>query len=1058
MVAVVEFGLLGPLEVRRDGVLVPVAAGRQRALLAALLLNAGTVVPVDGLIEVLWNCGPPASARAALHNCVKRLRSALADDARQRIVTCPRGYLIRVEPGGLDVARFGELASAAREAARDGGWESAAGQARAALALWRGEPLADTGSEVLAAREVPRLVELRLQSLELAIDADLHLGRPAEVIGELRGLVAAHPLRERMHALLMLALCRDGRQGEALAAYEYARRVLVRELGTEPGPGLRELHQQILTGDPVLRAAQSGPSAAGGRAAATWTLPRDTASFTGRRGELARLSAAAARTDGVVGIQAIGGMAGVGKTAFAVHAAHRLAPRFPGGQFFVPLHGHTPGYRPVDPADALAGLLVTVGFAAGRIPPGLAERAALWRNHLAGNRMLLVLDDATSSEQVEPLLPGAPGSLVLVTSQRHLTALADAQVISLDVLPPAEAAALLVRLAARPGLLPDDPAVASICTLCGYLPLAIGMLAQRLRHHPAWTPAGLAADLAAARDRLQLMAAENVSVAAAFDLSYADLGPGQRRLFRRLGLHPGSDIDAYAAAALDGCSLADAHRVLQGLYEHCLLTELAADRYQLHDLLREHAHACAARQETLPDRGEALRRLLDYYTHTATLAEVHLARQTRSAPAPALTAPPSAVPDLPDSTEALAWARAERANLLACLDHATETGQWARVTALTGVLAALLQHDGPWADAVTHCGTAVRAAEESGDRPGQANTLNTLGFVRYMTADYPGAARAAEAALALTRDLGDQLGQANALNILGFVRRMTGDYPGAARAAEAALILARDLGDRLGQSNALSTLGIVRYMTADYPGATMALEAALALARDLGDRVGQANTLNYLGRVRRITGDYPGATVALEAGLALARDLGDRFRQGHTLNDLGIVRYLTGDYPGATVALEAALALARDLGDRVGQAEALTDLGTLRRLTGAHPAAARALQEALSLYRDLREPGGEAEALNAAGTLDGARGDLELAKARHHHALGLAQQIGSSWDVAHALAGLGRCALAAGRTTEGEAKLRQAHQIFDRIGAAEAGGVTAELDALNKPPPATQRS
>ena len=268
----------------------------------------------------------------------------------------------------------------------------------------------------------------------------------------------------------------------------------------------------------------------GGAAAATRTLPRDLASFTGRQRELAELVEAAAGAAGVVGIHAIGGMAGVGKTALAVHAAHKLAGRFPAGQIFLPLHGHTPGQQPVDPADALASLLLTAGVAAAQIPPGLEARMALWRDRLAGQQLLLILDDAADSEQVQPLLPGTGGSLVLITSRRHLSALEDATAVSLDTLPPGEAAGLLVRLASQAGPSPDDPAVAEITRLCGYLPLAIGMVARQLHHHPAWTLAGRAADLAAAVDRLELMTTENLSVAAAFNLSYEDLTGDQQSL------------------------------------------------------------------------------------------------------------------------------------------------------------------------------------------------------------------------------------------------------------------------------------------------------------------------------------------------------------------------------------------------------------------------------------------------------------------------------------------------------------------------------------------------
>ena len=750
-----------------------------------------------------------------------------------------------------------------------------------------------------------------------------------------------------------------------------------------------------------------GGAGAGGAAAATRTLPRDIASFTGRQQELRDLVEAAAGPGGVVGIHAIGGMAGVGKTAFAVHAAHRLADRFPAGQIFLPLHGHTPGQRPVDPADALASLLATAGVPAAQIPPGTEARMALWRDRLAGRQLLLVLDDAASSEQVRPLLPGDGGSLVLVTSRRHLTALEDATAISLDTLPPAEAAGLLARLAARPGLGPDDRAVGQITRLCGYLPLAIGMVARQLHHHPAWTVAGRAGELAAAVDRLELMATENLSVAAAFDLSYADLAPGQQRLFRRLGLHPGPDVDAYAAAALDGAGLAAARRGLEALYDQYLLTEPARGRYRLHDLLRAHARALAGRVDPAGDRDQATARLLDYYQHAAALADALLAPQARPAPVPAGPMP-AAVPALAGQEQALAWARAERADLLACLDHVTGTGQHARITALTAGLAGLLRSDGPWAEALTRHAAALRSARHLGDRPGQAYALANLGIARQLTGDYPAAARALEEALGTSRDLGDRRSQAYALAWLGDARRATGDYPGAARALEEALGISRGLGDRRGQADALISLGDVRRETGDYPGAVRDLEEALGIYRDLGDRRGQGNALIFLGDARRATGDYPGAV----------RDL------------------------------EEALGISRDLGSRLGQANALAFLGIVRRLTGDHPGSARALEEALGLFRDIGDRGGEVEALNEAGTLHRIGGDLRQAGSCHQQALDLARQIGSSWDEAHALAGLGRCALAAGHTAEAEDRLRQALEVFQRIGAAEAADVARELGAL----------
>jgi tetratricopeptide (TPR) repeat protein/transcriptional regulator with XRE-family HTH domain len=850
--------------------------------------------------------------------------------------------------------------------------------------------------------------EARLTQEELAEAARLS---PRSVSDLERG-IAATPRRETVR-LLADAL---GLAGSARAEFEAVAR-----------------------GRPV----PAGPVTRG--AAAMRTLPRDIASFTGRQQELEQLVEAAAGAGGVVGIHAIGGMAGVGKTAFAVHAAYRLADRFPAGQIFLPLHGHTPGQQPVDPADALASLLLTAGVAAAQVPPGLEARMALWRDRLAGQQLLLVLDDAASSEQVRPLLPGTGQSLVLVTSRRRLSALEDATAVSLDTLPPGEAAALLVRLANRSGLSPDDPAVGEITRLCGYLPLAIGMVARQLHHHPAWTAARRAAELAAAVDRLELMATENLSVAAAFNLSYADLSGGQQRLFRRLGLHPGAEIDGYASAALDGTDLSAARRGLEALYDQYLLTEPVQGRYRLHDLIREHARALAGRLDPDDDREQATARLLDYYQHTAARAEARLARQIRPGPPPIA----SAAPELDDEGQALAWARAERASLLACLDHGTGTGQYARVTPLTAGLAGLLRRDGPWPEAITRHTAAIQAARHLGDRLGQANALNDLGDVRRLTGDYPAAVQAQEQALGIYRDLGDRRGQANALSDLGYVRGATGDYPAAAQALEQALGIYRDLGDRRGQANALSSLGDMRRLTDDYLGAAQAQEQALGIYRDLGNRRGQANALISLGDVRRMTGDYPAAAQAQEQALGIYRDLGDRRGQANALLYLGAGRQLAGDYPAAAQALEQALGIYRDLGDLLGQANALLYLGDGRQLAGDYPAAAQALDQALGIYRDLGDRGGEAEALNKRGTLHRVSGDLAQAEGRHQQALKLARTIASSWDEAHALAGLGRCALAVGQATRAEELLRQALEIFQRIGAAaEVPALLAELDAL----------
>jgi tetratricopeptide (TPR) repeat protein/transcriptional regulator with XRE-family HTH domain len=885
----------------------------------------------------------------------------------------------------------------------------------------------------------------------------------------------------------------DLERGVALTARKETTRLLADALGLDGA--VRVSFERAARGRSPAAVSPAAP--AGGVAAATRTLPRDIASFTGREHELRQLAGVvtgAGSPGGMVSIHAIGGMAGVGKTALAVHAAHRLADRFPAGQIFLPLHGHTPGQRPVDPVDALASLLLTAGVPAAQIPPGLEARMALWRDRLAEKQLLLLLDDAASSEQVLPLLPGSGGSLVLVTSRRHLSALEDATTVSLDTLPPGQAAALLVRLAGRAGLGPADPAVAEIVRLCGFLPLAVGMVARQLHHHPAWTAAGRAADLVAARDRLELMATENLSVAAAFDLSYADLTDGQQRLFRRLGLHPGVDIDCYAAAALDSTDLGTARRGLEALYDQYLIAEPTQGRYRMHDLISEHASALAERLDPERDRDGATSRLLDYYQHTAARADALIARQARPAPASTDGTVPAAAPELGGREQALAWARAERASLLACLDRATRSGQDARVAALTAGLAALLRLDGPRAEAITRHTTAVEAARHLDDRLGQANALTDLGGVRRLTGDYLAAAQALEKALGIYRGIGDRLGQANALHDLGFVRQATGDYLAAVQVLEQALGIYRGIGDRLGQAGALRDLGFVRLATGDFPAAAQVLDQALNISRDIGDRLGQAGALRYLGLVRQLTGDFLAAARALEHALDIYRDLSDRPGQATALFRLGDVRRLTGDFaaaaqvleqtlgisrdigdrrveagalsylgavrsatgnlPAAAQDLEQALGIYRDLGDRLGQAGALGYLAVVRRLAGDFPAAAQVLEQALGIFRDIGDRGSEAEALNERGTLHRVSGDLAQAERCHRQALELARAISGSWHEAHALAGLGRCATATGDTAQAEILLRQALEIFQRMGAAEVPDLRAELDTLTRPSPA----
>jgi tetratricopeptide (TPR) repeat protein/transcriptional regulator with XRE-family HTH domain len=745
-------------------------------------------------------------------------------------------------------------------------------------------------------------------------------------------------------------------------------------------------------------------------AAAPRALPRDIASFTGRDPQLTQLLGAVgslAASGGVVGIHAIDGMAGIGKTTFAVHAAHRLAPGFPDGQFFLPLHAHTPGQRPVGPVDALASLLLTAGVPAAQIPPGLEARAGRWRDQVAGKKILLLLDDAAGHEQVRPLLPGTAGSLVLVTSRRRLTALEDAAVVSLDILPADEAAALLVRLAARPGLRARDAAVGEITGLCGYLPLAIGMLAGQLRHHPAWAAGELAAELAVARDRLALMRAENLSVGAAFGLSYTDLTPGQQRLFRRLGLVPGPDFDARAVAALDHTSLDEARRCLDELYDQHLITEPEPGRYQLHDLLREHARVLAAADDPA-DRDAVTGRLLDYYLHTALAAGQHIPAFYPGIGSLPPACPPEYAPSMSTPGQAAGWLEAERANLHATTGHAASSGRHRHAMLIPAAMAGFLHARGHWDQAVIMHQTAVAAARQSGDRAGQARALVQLSEAQFSINDRAAAVAASQQALELYRDLDDRAGQAEALNGLGFVHRVSGDYHAAATCHQQALALYRDLGNRAGQAESLNRLGSVQQETGDYRAAATNHQQALQIFRDLGDRPGQSVVLMELGIVQRLTGDYTAAAATFRQAQEMGRDLDNRYDQAWIRNQLGVLQRLAGDYPAAAASHQQALETLCELGEPAAQGFTRNELGLVQQLTGDYPAAAASHQQALRLLRDAGEPYGQACVLNSLGELASRTSATRQAREQHGQALAIARDIGAPLEEARALEGIGQ--------------------------------------------------
>jgi DNA-binding SARP family transcriptional activator/tetratricopeptide (TPR) repeat protein len=944
-----EFGLLGPLLVRHAGVVTAIPSGKQRAVLAALLLSANRAVSVEGLTEALWGGGPPASARVTLQNYVKRLRQALGSVGDTPITTVPNGYLIRVGADELDVSRFEAAQVRARQAARQGCWDVAAAELRGALSLWRGEPLADVPSELLTLREVPRLAEMRLQATEGLVHADLQLGRHAEVIAELWALTGAHPLRERLHALLMLALYRDGQQAEALSAYQRARRALIEELGTEPGPELRHLEQQVLTADPALAApAAAGQHGVAGGAAAEpgqrvatavpRQLPAPVPQFAGRARELDALTALLYQPDATaqatVVISAIGGTAGVGKTALAVHWAHRVAGRFGDGQLYVNLRGFDPSGTPAAPEGAIRGFLGALGVPPGQIPPGPEAQAGLYRSLLADKRMLIVLDNARDEQQVRPLLPAGPGSLVLVTSRSQLGGLAaanGARLICLDVLTHGEAVQMLAARVGAARAAAEPAAVDQIARLCAHLPLALAVAAARAAARPGFPLAALAAELADAAGRLDALDAGDPgsSVRAVFSWSYRQLTPDAARMFRMLGIHPGPDIGVPAAASLAATSEAEARRLLGGLARAHLIAEHVPGRYAFHDLLRAYAAEQACQTDSDAGRCEAIGRVLDHYLHTAACA----ARLLNPAIEPVVLVPPrpGAASWRPAGRrQALAWFEAERQVLPFAVALAAGSGFDRHAWQLPWATADFLQARGHYQERAATQRIALAAATRLGDTGGQALSRRVL---------------------------------ANACTNLGDYDQALGHYA-------SSLALYQRLGNRLGQAKVHLSLGALAERRGRYADALGHAEQALRLTRDIGDQANEAIALNSVGWYHCHLGDYQQARVFCRQALTLSAQAGHRRLEDNVWDSLGYAEHHLGNLAKAAACYQRALSLSREIGNPVDEAQALTHLGDTCHAAGELPQAREAWHQALAILEDLQHPDADQIRAKLASTND----------------------------------------------------------------------------------------
>ncbi|WP_285683499.1 tetratricopeptide repeat protein [Actinoplanes sp. NBRC 103695] len=981
-----EFRILGPVEIRSAGRSAPAGEPRQRALLAALLLEAGRAVTLDVLIDRVWGDSAPRQARRSIYAYVARLRRALEQanpidqDGRadQPLLRTPGGYVLDVDPEQVDVLWFRVQAARGRDPGLP--TEARAAFLRQALDLWHGDPLTGVGGP-WADRMRDSLRQERADAVVAWAQAEIAFGRTAAVLVPLAELAAERPLAEPVTVALIRALHVAGRLSEALDRYDRIRRLLRDELGIDPGPELQAAHRAVLRQEPPIE-APSGPTPT---LVTPAQLPADVTAFTGRSAELADLDRWAPTAGaGPPTLVCVTGTAGAGKTAIAVHWGHRARDRFPDGQLYIDLRGYDPE-QPIAAVEALGTLLAAV-LPPGRVPAaGLDERAAQYRTELAGRRMLILLDNASTVEQVRPLLPGTAGCMVVVTSRDALSGLVvvnGAHRIALELLTAAEAAALLRQLIG--GRVDREPgAAATLADQCVRLPLAIRIAAELAVGRPRSSLSTLTAELAEQQRRLELLSDSEdprAAVDAVFSWSIRQLRPEAARAFALLGRHPGPHFDIFALAALTGCALDEARRTLTALRRAHLIFPVTDDRYGLHDLLRAYAARLAGAGG--PD---GLDRLLDHYLGTASSA-MQMLYPGEADRRPMITEPASPQPALADATAAQGWLASELDNLTATCAQ----GRPEYAIRLAAVLYRYLDGDHHRAALAIHeC--ARQAAHRLGDQPAEAYALNALAHASAQAGHHALAVQHLEEARRISERTGDELGQARALGNIAVIDEEMGRYQLAASRYEQAMHRYRQLGDLTGEAHALTRLSSTEARLGRDRASREHADRALTLHRQAGHRFGEAWALNSLGEIEARAGHHHRAADQHRQALALFCELGHRSSQAWTLDSLGVSETQLGRHGQAVEHHERALALFRELGDRLGQASSLNGLGEAFAATGQAPHAIRAHTRALTIATGTGARGQQARA-HAGLASAGALGHRDLA-AEIYSELGLTDHL-----------------------------------------------------------------
>ncbi|WP_433232053.1 BTAD domain-containing putative transcriptional regulator [Micromonospora sp. CA-248260] len=948
-----------------DSVRVPLGGTRQELVLAALLLATGCVVTLQQLVQVVWETQPPSTAAHQIRKIVADLRRRLPPGL---IVTDGPGYRMDVHDTAVDLKIFERQLVRAR-AAEDGGRPDEAIDALSTgLSLWRGDAL--SGMNGLTVRTAAaRADERRLMTVERLITLQLEIGEEGDLVGQLRALAAEHPMRERLLVLLMTALYQAGRQAEALQVYADARQSLADQLGIDPGPELNRRHEQILRNDPVLDPRSATRASAPAARVVTssnrpMTIPRDLVDFTGHVDTLESLVGYARPDATALTLVSINGMGGVGKTTLAIHAAHRLGKGFPDGQLFLDLHGFTYGREPVDPVEALGILLRAVGTPGEQLPTDQVGRSALWRAKTADRSLLILLDNASSAQQVLPLLPSSATSLVLITTRSRLNGLDGTHSITLDPPLDDEASAIVHRLLGDRHRA-TEAEVQALVEACGRLPLALRIAVARLHNRPKWTLGYLIGRLRREGRLMRELVLDDRSVAASIGLSYHGVGPDHQQMFRLIGMFPGESCDAYTAAALAGVPQERAEQILEDLLDSQLLIQRQLDRYEMHDLVRNFVRTVLAQDDD--ENATALHRLLDYYVVTAETA-ANRVQPGRFVTEARVRHPPQDVPPLDDQAEALEWFEAERRNLLAAIDLATDRGHDFHLCHLPRTMAFFLYVRGEMHEHVATFRNAAAAARRIDEPVHEGLNLINVAIAHWYLGEFTEALECYADALAIAQDTNDTVGEGTCLGRIGIVCASMGRFEEALSYQQRALAIHRTMGGLAEQGNALSNISQLQNVLGMHAEAVTSAREAVRLLDGRDQPADLASALTRLASAQSSLGEGTAALATLT---------------------LAAVPVQTTNSRRARAMLETRYA------------EVLMRLGRLAE-------AERHGLSALSLLGGLENPALRAEVENVLGRVSTERSDFTGALTRHRTAHENADRIGLRLEQARALDGMGR--------------------------------------------------